>query len=186
MSDFIEKLGSLTDEEMASVARLIEKFASRKKSPTVDKGGDTLETERQVGRSTSRKKIVLDEREPIIENKRTGKGRTKPRESNGANTKKGKGRPSRTLPVTIGNANKFTQMSEFRASKEDVDVDKKLWTGREPKQRPDKFEPVEVQCDICKLYYDVNPSLLFRDPDTHELMYTCNNCVGKAKYNDDE
>ena len=89
---------------------------------------------------------------------------------------KGGGRTARSEPVVLSGVNKFERMTEKNSHKEDAKIDKLLWGERQPTPRPEKYEDVEVQCNKCDLWYDINPSLVYTDPDTHKIIFTCDNC----------
>lgn len=202
----ITNLESLTDEEMESVARLINKFNQRKvntgepkvrdhvdkKPKRRDHSNDELELEvkRQKGRKNPRKRIVTDETEPREFSSR-GVGRTQPRRNprvdiDSPSPRRRKGVACRTESVQIDNRrNKFLEMKSrngklCNAEKQDVEIDRKLWKNRTPADRPETFEPVEVQCKVCNRYFDINPALVLTDDDTGEVNFTCDNCVPRG------
>lgn len=78
-----------------------------------------------------------------------------------------------------GQPNKFERMEEFYGSKADSKIDKKLWGNNRPSKRPDPYKPIEAQCTVCGKIIKVHPSFSYRDPDTKELVTTCNRCTKK-------
>jgi len=166
MGNIIDDLNNLTDEELEAVGRLINKFVKRKKSP--EKPKKAPKTEHGPGRKAPRNL--------------KSKGRTEPRQArnkrlaNGPKNRPRKGVAARTEPVQISGENKFFQMRERNAERKDSKIDQKLWSNREPSQRPEKFEFVEVQCIDCQLWFDAHPNLIFIDPDTKQPYFRCNDC----------
>ena len=179
MNKILDDLESLSPDEMASVARLIEKFASRKKDSETE-----IIVDQPQGRKKPRKRVLLNEND-TVESPRKGRGRTKPRKPSarprrkGAGGRRDRGVMAQTQKVELSGQNKFLKMSERTAHKKDTKIDKQLWKDREVSTRPDEYQDVEVECKECKLWYDVNPVLVLIDPDTHDTNYTCDRCVRK-------
>ena len=71
--------------------------------------------------------------------------------------------------------NKFTDMPEMNMHKEDVEIDKKLFT-RPPVPRARKFKFIKAICRVCGKKEDVNPMTLTDSLD----RYKCNKCSGAA------
>lgn len=197
MSDIIENLESLSPEELEKVANLINKFAKRKeddgrqqkkrkrKKKRVDDNDAELIVEEQVGRKKPRKRILLDENDEVERPKTRGRGRTQPRRQSARRKKqnyrgnkgRSKGVMAKTESVQLSGENRFMKMKERYSNKKDSVIDKKLWENREVSARPDEYEPIEVQCKECELWYDVNPATVLMDRDSGDYNYTCNNCV---------
>lgn len=169
MSDLIKNLESLTPEELQKVGNLINKFAKRKEN-SVDNEITTDEIE-----ETSRQKP-----------KKRVQGRSSPRNTQNQTQRvrrkggRGRGGAGRTESVTLSNENKFERMRERNNFKADAEIDKKLWGNRQPTERPDEFEFVEVQCKECGKWYDINPNLIYLDQDSREVNFTCDNCVPRG------
>lgn len=207
----IDNLDKLTPEELAKVGNLIDKFAGRhdreeekrpqpkpnrkrnrkKRQKEVDNTSERLIVEHGPGRSGPRRRIVQDEYEEAERPRRVGRGRTEPRNPSNqrrrqsvrkkGNSRGGGGVMARTEGVQLSNENKFNRMSERNAEKSDTSIDRKLWSGRMPTQRPEEYEDVEVQCRECQLWFDVNPALVLIDHDTRQPNFVCNNCSPRGK-----
>lgn len=204
MSNIVDPtdLEKLTPEELEKVGNLINKFARRhedgaeskpkkshhKRNKKVDRPEPQQELmiEHGVGRKQPRKKILENESDTPT-TRSAGQGRTEPRKnqnrrsrSRGSRRRTGKGETlMRTEPVRLSSENKFLTMKERNAKKSDTKIDKKLWGENTATERPETYEPIEVQCKECDLWFDVNPSMLMVDPDTKDYNFTCNNCAGR-------
>ena len=169
MSDLITNLENLTPEELKRVANLIEKFTKRK---TVD----NQQTE----------DIIKEEPKAKQKSTKVTQGRSAPRnpvnKKNNNVRRKGSrgGGAGRTESVVLSNENKFEKMRDRNSFKDDAKIDKKLWGDRQPTERPEEFEFVEVQCKECGKWYDINPTLIYVDQDTREVNFTCDNCVPRG------
>lgn len=209
MTDIIDNLDKLTPEELAKVGNLINKFAGRhereddrpqpkpnrkrnrkKRQKEVDNTSEKLIVEQGPGRNKPRRRVVQDEYEEVERPRRTGRGRTAPRNArnqrrnDGVRRKGGRGRGgvmAHTESVQLSNENKFQNMRERNAEKGDTEIDKKLWSGRMPTERPEEYEDIEVQCKECLLWFDVNPGLVLIDQDSREPNYVCNNCSPRGR-----
>lgn len=174
----IIELEDLTQEELSSVMRLIDKFRKRHGSEKPLEDNKT-----QVGRQEPR------QQEPVpIELNRPAraKGRSKSKYEQAAPSQRGnkrRGSMARTEPVRLKNVNQFLNMDEKDSHKSDSQTDKLLWGNRTPSQRNKQFEPVEVQCKQCMLFFDVNPNIVLIDPDTNKPNFTCNNCASRSRNN---
>lgn len=71
--------------------------------------------------------------------------------------------------------NKFLDMSEFKAHKDDTELDKKLHADNKPVPRNRSFENVNVRCRICGKEESVSPGLV-----SSYDRYKCNKCSGSA------
>ena len=185
-------LESLTPAELKILSGLIKKVSNKKKPPIKRKPrtkpkpkvNDTeIVDGPQLGRTSPSKKIVETENEKVPTNSKA-KGRTKPtKEYNKKRTERGgkKGRANkkmaRTETVVLSGKNEFLNMGEKNSHKDDTRIDRLLWKNKEVNKRPPKYSDVEVQCKECKLWYDVNPSLIYVDPETNETNFTCHNCI---------
>lgn len=168
--DIITNLQKLSPEELAKVGNLINKFAKRKDEPEEEKEVDIVPVKgkKKPGKSVSG-------------NPKAGRKEPKKPQGRGGNRNRQRGRKgavARTEPVQLSGQNKFDQMKERNDFKRDAAIDKKLWQGREPTTRKDEYEPVEVQCIVCGLWYDEHPNLILVDPE-EGTKYTCNNCLRK-------
>jgi len=172
MSDLITNLEDLGPEELKAVSNLINKLAKRKRkeeSPVVDAEEPQEDIKprpvSQKSRGRSSPKNQANQRRNNNKVRRPGGSR---------------GAAARTEPVRLSNENKFLSMRERNSNKQDSEIDKKLWKGRRPTERPDEFHFAEVQCKECLLWYDVNPELVLIDPDTKTYNFTCDNCVPRG------
>jgi hypothetical protein len=176
MSDIITNLEDLGPEELKAVSNLINKLAKRKKQS---------ESTEEVVDSTPLGDTVREQK-PKGPPKRHSQGRTEPRNPQNKKTRvkrkggRGRGGAGRTESVVLSNENKFERMRERNDFKKDTEIDKKLWSGREPTQRPDEFQFVEVQCKECGRWYDINPDLVYVDQDSREINFTCDDCVPRG------
>jgi len=101
-------------------------------------------------------------------------------ESRGRGNKKGMACHSE--PLQISGHNNFLDMEEFHEEKQDVEIDKKLNKGRKPTRRYRKLQKIEVECQgTCGYIYEVSQDVLMVDPDTHEYLYTCNDCASSRR-----
>lgn len=175
-NNILDQLDQLTDEEMKKVGNLINKFAKRHSSENqVDNRKPREQNKPQRGRT--RPTQTQPENRP--QSKGSQRGRREPRNPTiqpNVHGRRNKGTAARSEKVVLSGQNEFLNMTERNQFKQDSDVDKKLWRGREMSPRPNKYEPIEVQCTTCRLYFDVNPSVVYRDPDSGDIVYTCNNC----------
>lgn len=169
MSDLILDLDGLSPEERESVERLAQKFRQRN-----EKGVD------------EKPKQQKNKRRDRSTKKQTGRsqGRSGPRNARPENRVRRKDRPSkggmaRTEPVQLTGENKFDSMQERFKHKDDVAIDKKLWGKNRRAERREQYEDVEAQCQVCKLWYDVNPSLIYSEDGAQ--IFTCHNCTPKGR-----
>lgn len=185
----IDDLNSLSPEELEKVGNLINKFASRKENKEapeklqknrrkfsnnkkrVDADEFSERPSESIGRKNRRRRVVLDENEPEEPVSRRRRGTTKQRKRGGK-----KGTMARTEAVSLTGENKFLKDRDRNKYKSDVQTDKLLWGNNLPTERPDKFEYIEAECMGCGYFFDVHPSLVYRDEDTHEIVFTCDDC----------
>ena len=71
--------------------------------------------------------------------------------------------------------NKFLDMSEFKAHKDDSELDKKLHADNKPVPRNMSFQNINVRCRICGKEESISPGLV----SSYE-RYKCNKCSGTA------
>lgn len=150
MSDLIEALQKLSPQELTKVENLIRKFEKRHSQEKQEDAPEIM-LEKEVPSST-----------PTRKKKKT---REKVR---------GKGVQARTETVKLSGENKFLKMKERNAAKKDTETDRKLWLEREPSDRPDEYEPYQVECQVCGRTFEVHPSMVYREDG--EDIYTCNRC----------
>lgn len=181
-NNLLEQLLSLSPNQMAAVERLVGKF-SKKDSE------EDLIVEHGPGRDKPRQRIVLKESDKTPDKRSKGRGRTQPRNNQNEESTnkirkrvgKGKGAMARTEQVVLKNENRFLKMREKDSEKKDVEIDKKLWSGRSPSERPEEFQYAEVQCKVCNKYFDINPALVVIDRETHQPNFTCNDCAASNR-----
>ena len=176
IEDLIKNLTQLSPEELDKLNNLASKFAKRH---------DTQEPNKTVSKKKRDK--------PQQNGRSSAKGRTEPRNPEVLRNKpvrrgtsrKGGGRPggkpARSEPIVISGENKFDKMVERFQHKKDSEIDKKLWQGREPTQRREQYEDVEVQCTECQLWFDINPELVYKDPETGDILFKCDVCASVGK-----
>ncbi len=205
--NIISQLQSLSPEELAKLGDIInsitndqdegevevptERDTSRKENINpVDNNSEEVIIDHGPGRSQPRQRIVMpDEVEQQTEARSRGRGRTAPRRNANVETtpKQGRGRRlARTESVRLDGNNKFDKMRERNSHKADSKIDQALWRGREASERPEEFKFAEVQCESCQLYFDVNPSLVYVDPDSGRAKWTCNDCAGRGTHGSQE
>lgn len=178
MSDLITDLQSLSDEELAKVGNLIQKFVKRKGDAGKNKEGRSPKPQKQ-SRQGPKNTVVGPSK---------GNGRSQPRNPQnsqetpnrrGQSGRKKKSKTCRTEQVQLSGENIFEKMKESRSCKQDSQIDKKLNPNPVPRHSPDNIiNKVEVQCRECLLWYDVNPAFVYYDPEEGS-MYTCDNCTRK-------
>ncbi len=99
---------------------------------------------------------------------------------------KRKSRRTTTEPVTHGYENKerpnlFFEKKWNQLHKKDSRIDKQLWGENISEERGVRIPTIEVACNRCNNIYNVSPALLISDPSTHEVRYTCDNCLTHMK-----
>ena len=198
MSDVFDNLSNLNEEELKAVAKLIDKFANRKdkprdrhrnRKPKKEREDTEIVEDVQVGREKPRKRIVQRENERI-NRPRSGRGRTEPTkeynkkrgEKQRGNNRRGNKTMARTESVQLEGHNKFLDMPDRHGNKKDTEIDKLLWSGRQASDRSEsKYEPVEVRCKECSLWFDIHPSIVLIDEETKDYNYTCDNCASSRR-----
>ena len=102
--------------------------------------------------------------------------------------KKKAGRPPKVAPKTTSKSkspskneptkrrNLFEEMPEFHSFKSDKKIDAKLWKDREPCQRREASNRIELRCTGCNKKVKVLPEEL--RPDSN---YQCNECIVSKK-----
>jgi len=73
--------------------------------------------------------------------------------------------------------NNFLKTAEAKMFKNDSAIDKKLWGKNQPVPRRSETELWEVDCQVCHRPTVVSPSMVMEDPDTHEIIFTCDHCI---------
>ena len=199
MSIFTD-LESMTDEEKLKLAELLANITP-KATPSPKKGRPKA----SVKKKKAKKKVIKQQKkdsgdqtdEPEeqldeVEIKKPSKnqqGRSESRlagktaKTKGTRRDKGgggKGAPCSTQAISLSGQNDFLKMSEKNSAKEDSKIDKLLWKNRRPADRREEFIPVEAQCQVCNRFYDVNPALLYNDPDDG-IVFTCNKCTKRGR-----
>jgi len=156
--DILNVVDNLTQEE---IEILIQHLTNKVKS-----------TKKHKGRSAYRKQKKHSKQKQHV--KRIQKGQETPR------PKKSRSVPTRIKSFdTSGNRpNKFLEMIEYNMYKKDSIIDRKLSAGLDITPRIRSSNLVNVICRVCGQEYTVNRSMIMRDPDTREWLYTCDNCIG--------
>lgn len=89
-----------------------------------------------------------------------------------------KGAQARIEPMNNKNRpNLFLKSDIAKQFKGDTNIDKKLWGSNEPSVRRQVADLVEVPCRVCGDYYEIPSSLVLMDVETHEVSFTCDNCI---------
>ena len=85
----------------------------------------------------------------------------------------------RTEPMKIvkNRPNLFLNSVESKLHKSDSKIDKLLFGDQEPAPRRSTVKMLDVQCKICGNRYTISPSLLFKDPESNDFSYICDNCI---------
>lgn len=191
MSDIISNLEKLSPEELQKVGNLINKFAKRHtdSEKEIDDGPPPRETVRTPRRKVDRQPRQVRRSDDVQESptqmpRGSQRGHRSPRsprnqqQENHPKHNKQRRNFGRIEQVQLTGENKFFDLVKRENDyKGDSKIDKKLWKGNKPMPRPQKYEPVEVQCIECHYYFDVNPELIILDEETGLPNYTCNNCV---------
>jgi hypothetical protein len=73
--------------------------------------------------------------------------------------------------------NDFLKMAEAKMFKNDTIIDKKLSGKNVPVPRRLETELWDVDCQKCGRSSIVSPSMVMQDPDTHEILFTCDDCI---------
>lgn len=70
-------------------------------------------------------------------------------------------------------------MPESKMYKNDTkSFDKKVWEGNEASSRKRQVQKYSINCSKCgKEYIITNLSQVYKDPDSGEYVYTCDNCI---------
>lgn len=167
-NELIDSLDNLDQDELEKVMRLASKFISKKGGATkplkINKSQER--TPRKQGRSEPRQPVQQEDYIQPVKRGIKRRGGNRP----------GK-KMARSETVHLSGENKFDKMNEKFQHKEDTKTDKILWGNKKPTPRPEKYEAVEVQCNSCQRWFDINPALVYHDPDTQEVIFKCDGCV---------
>lgn len=166
--DSLVKLSQLKKHQLNKVLRLIDKLYNKAEANDVsDIEVDDDTTEVVSVKSAKNKNIP----------KTTTRTNTRDTFSRGESV----GEQLRKRLKNSHKINRFDSMPEKKQNKEDTKIDKLLWKGKTPHERPPKVEFVNATCDSCGKTELVSPSFVYFDGE--ETKYKCNKCAASNKKN---
>jgi len=183
-----DAMDSLDDNDMERVERLILKLAKLKKEGTkVQRRVLPEKVAKQVQRANSKKRLDKADSDTSISKRRQRPRRVAESAESSADDTPRRGQQQKkqlrrhhaareAIDLNKPRKNKFLEMQEASMHKRDThEFDKKV-NVYEPTPRMGRTSLMEVTCSGCKNIFDVSPDVVYRDPDTGKVSFTCNDC----------